>query len=126
VFSYSARPGTPATKYPDQVQPAAKKERSHRLRQLGQIKRRAFAERFLGRTVDILLEGKRDRGRQRLSGLTENYLRVLVDAPPAFVNRLVPVRLIAVAEDGVVGEWLGGPGFERFEAQADVYTHTPG
>jgi threonylcarbamoyladenosine tRNA methylthiotransferase MtaB len=126
VFSYSARPGTPATKYPDQVQPAAKKERSHRLRQLGQLKRRAFAGRFLGRTVDILLEGKRDRGRQRLSGLTENYLRVLVDAPPAFVNRLVPVRLIAVAEDGVVGEWLGGPGFERFEAQADVYTHTPG
>ena len=57
---------------------------------------------------------------------TKNCLRVLVDAPQAFVNHLVPVRLVAVAEDGVVGEWLGGPVFEGFESQADVYTHTLG
>jgi threonylcarbamoyladenosine tRNA methylthiotransferase MtaB len=111
VFSYSARPGTPAAKYPDQVQPAAKKERSRRLRELGQVKRRAFATRFIGRELAILLEGKRDSGRQFLSGLTENYLRVHVDAPEAFVNRLVPVRLLAIAEDEVLGEWAGGSGF---------------
>ena len=109
VFSYSARPGTPAAKYPDQVDPAAKKERSQRLRQLGQAKKKAFAARFLGRELAILLEGKRDKARQLLSGLTENYLRVHVAAPEAFVNRLVPVRLVAVEGDEVAGEWIGMP-----------------
>jgi threonylcarbamoyladenosine tRNA methylthiotransferase MtaB len=109
VFSYSARPGTPAAKYPGQVHPAAKKERSQRLRQLGRTKKEAFAARFLGRELAILLEGKRDKARQLLSGLTENYIRVHVDAPEAFVNRLVPVRLAAVEADEVLGEWIGMP-----------------
>jgi threonylcarbamoyladenosine tRNA methylthiotransferase MtaB len=107
VFSYSARPGTPASKYPDQVHPAAIKERSRRLRELGQTKKHAFARRFFGQELAILLEGKRDKARAFLSGLTENYIRVHVDAPEAYVNQLVPVRLVALAEDGVLGEWIG-------------------
>jgi threonylcarbamoyladenosine tRNA methylthiotransferase MtaB len=110
VFSYSARPGTPASKYPGQVHPAATKERSRRLRELGQAKKRTFARRFIGRKLAILLEGKRDKPRQFLSGLTENYIRVHVDAPEAYVNQLVPVHLKALAEDEVLGEWIGGDG----------------
>jgi threonylcarbamoyladenosine tRNA methylthiotransferase MtaB len=105
VFSYSARPGTPAAKYPDQVHPAAKKARSQHLRTLGQAKKAAFARRFLGRPLDILLEGKRSKTTQLLSGLTQNYLRVHVDAPEAFVNQLVSVRLRELAGDEVLGEW---------------------
>jgi threonylcarbamoyladenosine tRNA methylthiotransferase MtaB len=110
VFSYSARPGTPATKYPGQVHPAATKERSRRLRELGQAKKKAFARQFIGQELTILLEGKRDKARQFLSGLTEHYIRVHVDAPEASVNQLVPVRLVALAEDEVLGEWSGGDG----------------
>jgi threonylcarbamoyladenosine tRNA methylthiotransferase MtaB len=105
VFSYSARPGTPAAKYADQVHPMAKKERSQRLRALGQAKKQAFAERFIGRELNILLEGKRDKGQRRLSGLTGNYMRVFVDAPQALVNQLVPVRVMAAAGDEVLGKW---------------------
>ena len=47
VFSYSARPGTPAANILDQVHPAAKKARSQRLRELAQPEA-AFARRFLG------------------------------------------------------------------------------
>ena len=108
VFSYSARPGTPAAKYPDQVHPAAKKARSQRLRALGQAKKAAFATRFLGRELAILLEGKRGNTRQSLSGLTENYMRVHVEAPEAYVNQLIPVRLAAIAGGEVLGEWPGG------------------
>jgi threonylcarbamoyladenosine tRNA methylthiotransferase MtaB len=108
VFSYSARPGTPAAKYPDQVHPAAKKARSQRLRALGRAKKVAFARRFLGRELAILLEGKRGHTPQALSGLTENYLRVHVEASEALVNQLIPVRLVAIAGDEVLGEWPGG------------------
>jgi threonylcarbamoyladenosine tRNA methylthiotransferase MtaB len=109
VFSYSSRPGTPAAKYADQVHPTAKKARSQRLRALGQAKKRAFAERFLGCTLDILLEGKRDKVRQLLSGLTENYIRVHVDAAEALVNQLVPVRLVAVEGEEALGAWPASP-----------------
>jgi threonylcarbamoyladenosine tRNA methylthiotransferase MtaB len=110
VFSYSTRPGTPAAKYAAQVHPAAKKERSQRLRALGQMKKKAFAKRFLGREMAILLEGKRDQMRHLLSGLTENYLRVRVEAPEAMVNQLIPVRLLALAGDEVLGVWPGSHG----------------
>jgi threonylcarbamoyladenosine tRNA methylthiotransferase MtaB len=102
--------GTPAAKYPGQVHPTATKERSRRLRELAQAKKKAFAERFLGQELAILLEGKRDKTRQFLSGLTEHYIRVHVDAPETSVNQLVPVRLVALAEDEVLGEWLGEEG----------------
>lgn len=105
VFSYSSRPGTPAAKYPNQVHPDAKKMRSQRLRALGQAKKEAFASRFLGRTVEILLEGKRSKTTRLLSGLTQQYIRVHVDAPEASVNQLVPVRLVRLAGDEVLGEW---------------------
>jgi threonylcarbamoyladenosine tRNA methylthiotransferase MtaB len=108
VFSYSARPGTPAARYSGQVHAAAIKERSRRLRELAQSKKRAFAQRFIGQELAILLEGKRDKTRHWLSGLTEHYIRVHVDAPEAAVNQLVPVRLVALAEDDVLGEWRGG------------------
>jgi threonylcarbamoyladenosine tRNA methylthiotransferase MtaB len=110
VFSYSARPGTPAAKYPRQVHPAATKERSRRLRELAQTKKKAFATRFLGQELSILLEGKRDKTRQLLSGLTEHYIRVHVAAPEASVNQLVPVRLVALTDDEVLGEWIGAEG----------------
>ena len=110
VFSYSARPGTPATKYSDQVHPAAKKERSRRLRELGLTKKRAFASRFFGREVIILMEGKRDNTRHFLSGLTENYVRVHVDAPEVYVNQLVPIRVVAMVEDEALGELIAGDG----------------
>jgi threonylcarbamoyladenosine tRNA methylthiotransferase MtaB len=110
VFTYSARPGTPAAKDPGQVHPAATKERSRRLRELGQAKKKAFAERFIGRQLAILLERKRDKDRHFLSGLTEHYVRVHVDAPETSVNQLVPVHLVAMTEDEVLGEWIGGDG----------------
>lgn len=106
VFSYSARPGTPAAKYPHQVDPQVKKERSQRLRALGQAKKRAFAQRFMGREIEILLEGKRDKARQLFSGLSTHYLRVYVEAPETLVNELVPVRVTALDEDGVLGSML--------------------
>jgi threonylcarbamoyladenosine tRNA methylthiotransferase MtaB len=129
VFSYSARPGTPAAKYSDQVHPAAKRERSQRLRALGQAKKEAFATRFIGRRLAVLLEGKRSKTTQLLSGLTENYMRVHVDAPEAFVNQLVPVRLVGLTGDGVLGEWPAGPGVtveqgRRANAALDLDLHT--
>jgi len=96
---------------------------------LGQAKKEAFASRFIGRPLDILLEGKRSKTTQFLSGLTQNYIRVHVDAPEAFVNQLVPVRLVRLAGDEVLGEWPEAHGIaveqeHRANAAPGIDLHT--
>ncbi len=104
VFPFSERAGTPAFRRTDLVPPEQKQRRSELLRDLSRRKRRLFQERFLGTTREVLLEAPRPDG--RISGLTDNYLRVHLhpDAgplPPA--NQLVPVCLQAVEKSGISG-----------------------
>ena len=56
VFPYSEREGTPAARIPDQVDPAVRKERAKRLRDLGQKQHQKLLKRHLNKTVDIIVE----------------------------------------------------------------------
>jgi threonylcarbamoyladenosine tRNA methylthiotransferase MtaB len=76
VFRYSARPGTPAERFPDQVDPRLKSERAHALVRVDQALRARYARRFLGRRVRVLQESDG-------SGLTERYVRVRSTLPLA-------------------------------------------
>ncbi|HAR98738.1 MAG TPA: tRNA (N(6)-L-threonylcarbamoyladenosine(37)-C(2))-methylthiotransferase MtaB [Syntrophus sp. (in: bacteria)] len=93
VFPYSRRPGTAAADLPGQVPEAEKKNRCETLRALSQRKRQAFAERFVGRTLSVLIEDKRDPATGLKRGFSENYIPVLVEGGPgAAARRIVPVR----------------------------------
>lgn len=103
VFSYSGRKGTPSVKYPGQVHPKIINERSAVLRALGQQKKNAFAQRFVGQTLNVLIEGKQDKESGGFTGLSENYIRIMVDAPASLVNEIVPVEIIQVENERVFG-----------------------
>ena len=64
VFKYSRREGTKAADYPDQVPEQVRKERSDALLQLGRKMRRAYAESFAGKEVEVLIE-EENRGHTR-------------------------------------------------------------
>lgn len=94
VFPYSERPGTAALKIPYIVSDNDRKQRSKRLLALSDEKTKAFYERHIGTTAEVLLE-KSSRGRA-MHGFTRNYIRV--ELPPSQAdesldNRLVTVRL---------------------------------
>jgi threonylcarbamoyladenosine tRNA methylthiotransferase MtaB len=91
VISYSKRYGTKASRLPAQVPTGTIKERSERLRDLSFRKRRAFAERFVGREVEVLFEQKDENG--LWTGFTGNYLRVGVASAEPLRNRLRRVTL---------------------------------
>jgi len=93
VFPFSARPGTPAADYKDQLPPDTIKDRCKRMRMLGVEKRARFYRRHINRTVEILVENKRDRTTGRLKGVTSNYISVLVDGGDDLMNRLFRVRI---------------------------------
>ena len=110
IFPFSARAGTAAAGFDGQVPKARKQERSRRMHQVaartGQLER----IRNVGTTRPVLWEG---RGQQLtdqadtvlFNGLTDNYLRVMAQAPAGLDlgNKITPVRL-----DELHGETLYG------------------
>jgi threonylcarbamoyladenosine tRNA methylthiotransferase MtaB len=109
VFSYSARPGTPAAALPAPVRPEVIKERSARLRRLAQDLSLRFRRSFAGRTRTALtLNEVRPDG--RLRALTDNFIDLGCDLEgrdaAAWMNRLVRVRIDEATETGTRGAIL--------------------
>lgn len=93
VFSFSPRPGTPASRYTGQVLPAAKKERSRLLQNLGARKQNTFYNQCRGMQVQVLFESDNVNG--FMSGFSENYIRVKTPYNPSLVNQVVALELQA-------------------------------
>jgi threonylcarbamoyladenosine tRNA methylthiotransferase MtaB len=101
VFSYSKRYGTRAAREDGHVAPEVIKERSRRLRTLSRRKRRAFAERYIGRPVEVLFEQQDENG--LWTGLTDNYLRISVVSSRPLRNTFADVVLQEVTDDIALG-----------------------
>jgi threonylcarbamoyladenosine tRNA methylthiotransferase MtaB len=104
VFTYSARPGTPAASMFNQVPTQVARERNRILRDLSETKRLAFMQRLIGRAVQaITLNGRNDDGKEKYTeGLTDNYLPVRMQGlhPP---NRWMSVRIEKVMDGTLAG-----------------------
>ncbi|MBI3895630.1 MAG: tRNA (N(6)-L-threonylcarbamoyladenosine(37)-C(2))-methylthiotransferase MtaB [Acidobacteria bacterium] len=102
VFPFSRRPGTPADRMPGQVNGAVVRERSSILRELSAKKNRRFRERQLGVSLTVLtLEELEEGGTPALS---DNYLKVLIAGDRLPANQLVPVQIVALTEDSLLGQ----------------------
>ncbi|MBR5084192.1 MAG: tRNA (N(6)-L-threonylcarbamoyladenosine(37)-C(2))-methylthiotransferase MtaB [Prevotella sp.] len=94
VFPYSERPGTAALRIDHVVSDAEKKRRSAALLKLSDEKTRAFYERHIGTTAEVLFE-RATRGRA-MKGFTRNYIRVELppnEADPQLDNTICKVSL---------------------------------
>ena len=103
VFPYSPRGNTPASKLPNHVDPAVKKQRGAELRKLGKNKADAFQSAFLGQTLEVLFEGRREAQSGFLQGVTDNYIRVFAPGPDAAKDSILPVTLSHIEAERVVG-----------------------
>ena len=106
VFTYSARPGTAASRMPGQVPHPLRKERNAHMRRVLAEAALDFQARFLGSVLPVLWESTAALDPQgwRMSGLTDNYLRVTAHAGEHLWNRITPVRLIALDDkEGILG-----------------------
>lgn len=96
VFTYSPRPGTAAYQMDRQVANRTAKSRNAALRDVFRQTSQAFRKAFVGRTMPVLWESgeQSEDGLWRLSGLTDNYMRVYADAETHLWNMITPVRLL--------------------------------
>ncbi|MEO5925433.1 MAG: tRNA (N(6)-L-threonylcarbamoyladenosine(37)-C(2))-methylthiotransferase MtaB [Bryobacteraceae bacterium] len=94
VFTYSARPGTPAADAPGQVPMPVRKQRTKILRELGEAKSQAFRASIVGQRISVVsLESGN-------FGLSENYLKVAF-AHPRVANRIEDIRVGGLTTDGL-------------------------
>lgn len=98
VFVYSERPGTRALELGGKVAPALQRQRTHRMLALSEDKLRQFSQRFIGTVRPALLEHPKPG--HPMSGFTDNYLKIQVDAPAELDNTIVPVLLERLSDDG--------------------------
>ena len=108
VFTYSPREGTPAVDYPDQVPYALRKKRSSIIRKVLTNSALDYREDFLGEKLPVLWERVEETkdGSWKAFGLTDNYLRVEVDASPELWNTISNVKLIGLTPKGLYGELI--------------------
>ncbi len=97
VFPYSERPGTMALRIPYIVTQQDKQERAARMIALSDEKQADFTRRYLGTVRPVLLE--HGRGKGRMHGFTDNYIRVNVTPDMTLANQIVDVKLLALNDD---------------------------
>jgi tRNA A37 methylthiotransferase MiaB len=103
LFRYSPRPDTPAEAMRQQVPDPVKAERMQRLQHISKAAAQRYASRRLG-TVERVLVESRSKLSGLMTGTSDRYLQVEFAAPNSLVGQLVPVRLIDLTPDGVLGE----------------------
>jgi threonylcarbamoyladenosine tRNA methylthiotransferase MtaB len=100
VFTYSARPETPAAEHPGQISVAVARERNRVLRELASKKKAAFMRPLVGTAVEAIT--LQSRAAEFTEALTDNYLKMKISGQhPANRWRVVNI-------EGVEGESLVG------------------
>jgi threonylcarbamoyladenosine tRNA methylthiotransferase MtaB len=100
VFTYSARPGTPAAEQAGQFPVAVARERNRVLREIASQKKAAFMRSLVGTVVEAIT--LQTGGTDFTEALTENYLKVRLSGLHG-ANRWMDVRV-----EGVNGKTLVG------------------
>jgi tRNA-2-methylthio-N6-dimethylallyladenosine synthase len=107
IFKYSPRPRTPAATYADSIPEEVKTERFLRLQELqDRIQRRRY-ERYLGRTVEVLVEGTSSRSPSDYTGHTRCNKVVNFPIAAEALGKLVNVNITGVKSHSLYGEMAG-------------------
>jgi tRNA-2-methylthio-N6-dimethylallyladenosine synthase len=103
TFVFSPRRGTEAATLPDQVSHAVKVERMERLVEVVQRRARERAQRFVGRTLDVLVEGPSRTDPTRLRGRSRHNKAVNFSGL-AQAGEYVQVEIASATSQTLAGE----------------------
>lgn len=96
TFLYSKRTGTPAAKMEDQVPEEVKKERFQRLLETQNRISKEINDTFLGKVVEVLVEGVSKTNDKIFTGRTRGNKVVNFEADASLIGKLVNVRINTV------------------------------
>ena len=104
VFTYSARPGTPAAALPGQVPIRIARDRNRILRELAEEKKQSFMRSFIGKPLEAITLNvvHRDPAGEFTEALTDNYLKLHLRGMHE-PNRWIIAQVEAASEDALLG-----------------------
>jgi threonylcarbamoyladenosine tRNA methylthiotransferase MtaB len=103
IFTFSARPGTPAATMPNQVPAHVARERHKILRDLIAEKNRSFRQSFLGTSLRAITLSTPSEDRGCTEALTDNFIKLQLNGNHA-ANQWIDSRITALTDDGLRGE----------------------
>ena len=102
-FKYSRRKGTRADRMEGQIPEPVKTQRSEALLKLTKEQSRAYRQRLLGATAEVLMEEPYVcRGEVWQTGHTETYVKVAVPGEMPLMNRLLQVKVDGFLENDIL------------------------
>ena len=107
VFTYSARPGTPAARISRQVPKNVRRERAAILRQTGQQLRTRALDSQLWQEAEMLVEQVNPGGSAAYHGRLANYMPVWLSTPPAGAGCFQAAQIVGRQGDTLVARALG-------------------
>jgi tRNA-2-methylthio-N6-dimethylallyladenosine synthase len=105
-FIYSARPGTPAAEFEDNVPLEVKKERLERFQNRINEMANAIAEKMIGTTQTILVEGQSKKNPLQMQGRTENNRVVNFIGHPRLTGQFVDVLITESLTNSLRGRMI--------------------
>ena len=105
-FIYSARPGTPAAEFEDNVPLDEKKERLERFQNRINEMANAIAEKMIGTTQTILVEGQSKKNPLQMQGRTENNRVVNFIGHPRLTGQFVDVLITESLTNSLRGRMI--------------------
>ena len=104
IFKYSPRRDTPAAEMPDQVPQKIREERNQRLLEIvNEIAARKY-DTFVGRQVQILVEGPSKKNPARMTGRTRCNKIVLFDGSDRHRGQLMDVKITRAGSFTLYGD----------------------
>ncbi|MDD2738311.1 MAG: tRNA (N6-isopentenyl adenosine(37)-C2)-methylthiotransferase MiaB [Methylomonas lenta] len=105
-FIYSARPGTPAANYADDVSMAVKEQRLQRLKTRLNDMTMAISQSMIGTVQSVLVEGVSKKNPLHLTGRTENNRVVNFAAHPRLIGQFVDVMIAEALPNSLRGRMV--------------------
>ncbi|SFV87209.1 tRNA-i(6)A37 methylthiotransferase [hydrothermal vent metagenome] len=102
-FIYSARPGTPAANYPDDVDMAIKKERLALLQKTIDDSTEVISKSMIGSVQKVLVENKAKKD-DNMFGRTENMRNTHFKGDESLVGQIVDVKITSARGNSLMGE----------------------
>jgi len=104
TFIFSPREGTPAAKMKDDVSLEEKEKRLYKLNELINKYSKENNDKYLNKTVKVLLEGVSEKGEDTLMGYTETMKLVNVKAEKEYIGTIQDVTITSVKTWSMDGE----------------------
>ena len=93
MFRYSVRDGTKAARFEDEVPEEEKLKRLYELINLQKEISKKKNQRFLGKTVEVLVDEKSRRDRNKWKGKARTNQTVIIDTKEDILGKIVSVKI---------------------------------